>query len=204
MVRVLLADDHTVLREGLRRSLEAAGLKVVGEVGDGVEVLRAAERLLPDVILMDVSLPGQDGIEAAIQLRESLPEIRVVMLTMYADSRTLRDASRAGAVGYLVKDCTTSEIVDAVRAAASGQMVRISSTSFPLHAPRERGQLSERELEVLQLLGEGASTTEIAQRLYVSAKTVKNHLGSIYEKLDAHDRTQAVLRGLRLGLIRLH
>lgn len=207
-LRVLLADDHTVLRDGLRRSLEAYGLEVVGEASDGAEAVELAEQLLPDVVLMDVSLPVQDGVEATRQLRARAPGIAVVMLTMFADGATLREALGAGAVGYLVKDCTTAEIVDTVSAVAAGETVLSAelAKSF-LAADRGRGTtdhaLTRREVEVLRILAAGASTSQVASELYISAKTVKNHLAHIYKKLDAMDRTQAVLQAVRLGIVRL-
>lgn len=206
MVRVLLADDHAVLREGLRRCLEGAGLDVVGDVSDGAAAVRAVEELAPDVVLMDVSLPGIDGIEATRRMRARRPETAVVMLTMFADGTTLREAVRAGAMGYLVKDCGTEEIVDVIRQVATGQSALSSGVAGSLLAAADadaESVLSRREVEVLQELAHGASTAEVAQRLYISLKTVKNHLSSIYEKLDARDRTQAVLAGQRLGIVRV-
>ena len=205
MTRVLLADDHPVLREGLHRCLESAGLTVVGEVGDGAAAVKAVQALAPDVVLMDVSLPGLDGIEATRQVRFLRPEVAVVMLTMYADATTLREAVRAGATGYLAKDSTTEEIVRVIRIVASGQSALDTGLAGTLVAEAAADKdmiLSHREVEVLQLVAQGASTTEVARKLYISVKTVKNHLSSIYEKVDARDRTQAVLAGLRLGLVR--
>ncbi len=206
-MRVLLVDDHRVLREGLRVSLEAAGVEVVGEAGDGLSAVTEALRLRPDVVVMDVALPGQDGAAAALQLRSQAPEVQVVMLTMFADGATLREAIRAGAAGYLVKDCSTAEIVQVLEQVAAGQVLLSAELAESLlDADRDSGEpvLSKREVEVLQLLAEGASTTDVAARLFISVKTVKNHLSSIYEKLDARDRTQAVLQGLRLGIVQLH
>ena len=206
-MRVLLVDDHRVLREGLRVSLEAAGVEVVGEAGDGLSAVTEALRLRPDVVVMDVALPGQDGAAAALQLRSQAPEVQVVMLTMFADGATLREAIRAGAAGYLVKDCSTAEIVQVLEQVAAGQVLLSAELAESLlDADRDSGEpvLSKREVEVLQLVAEGASTTDVAARLFISVKTVKNHLSSIYEKLDARDRTQAVLQGLRLGIVQLH
>jgi len=206
-MRVLLADDHRVLREGLRASLELAGVEVVGEAGDGIAAVAEALRLRPDVVVMDVALPGQDGVAAALQLRSQAPEVQVVMLTMFADGATLREAIRAGAAGYLVKDCSTVEIVRVLEEVAAGQVLLSAELAESLlEADRRSGEpvLSKREAEVLQLVAEGASTTDVATRLFISVKTVKNHLSSIYEKLDARDRTQAVLQGLRLGIVQLH
>ena len=221
-VRVLLADDHRMLRQGLRRSLEDEGFDVVGEASDGDEAVRLAGELRPDVVLMDVSMPELDGVEATRQIRSSLPEVRVVMLTMHADREVLVDAIRAGADGYLVKDCSIDEVTEAVRQAASGEtVVTPELAASMLHEARQLDRLggaaapgnhgaeaddriiSKREEEVLQLIADGCSTPEVAARLYISQKTVKNHLASIYEKLDARDRTQAVVQAVRRGIIRL-
>ena len=211
-IRLLLADDHTMLRESLRRSMEAEGLDVVGEARDGEEAVQLAEELSPDVVLMDVSMPVLDGVEATRLVRERAPDVQVVMLTMHADQDVVARAIRAGAVGYLVKDCTTDEVVRAVRLAASGETALSAELAAgmltemrtpPTPAQPEESVLSPREEEVLQLIAEGASTTEVGSRLYISVKTVKNHLASIYQKLDSRDRTQAVIQGVRLGIIKL-
>ena len=211
-IRLLLADDHTMLRESLRRSMEAEGLQVVGEAGDGEEAVRLAEELSPDVVLMDVSMPVLDGVEATRLVRERTPSVQVVMLTMHADQDVIAKAIRAGAVGYLVKDCTTEEVVRAVRLAASGETalstelaasMLVEMRTPPAPPQPEESVLSKREEEVLQLIAEGASTTEVASQLYISVKTVKNHLASIYQKLDSRDRTQAVIAGVRMGIIKL-
>ena len=211
-IRLLLADDHTMLRESLRRSMEAEGLTVVGEAQDGDEAVQLAEQLQPDVVLMDVSMPVLDGVEATRLVRERAPAVQVVMLTMHADQDVVARAIRAGAVGYLVKDCTTEEVVRAVRLAASGESAlstelaagMLNEMRTPPSPPQpEESVLSKREEEVLQLIAEGASTTEVAARLFISVKTVKNHLASIYQKLDSRDRTQAVIHGVRMGIIKL-
>jgi DNA-binding NarL/FixJ family response regulator len=211
----MLADDHRMLREGLRRSMSEQGFDIVGEAGDGDEAVRLAEKLEPDVVLMDVTMPGVDGVEATRQIKGTMPQIRVVMLTMHADQEVLAEAIRAGASGYLVKDCSTEEIASAVRLAVSGETAlspqiaasmldevrRLDSQSFG--APEEERIISRREEEVLQLIADGCSTPEVAERLYISQKTVKNHLASIYQKLDARDRTQAVLQAVRMGIVHL-
>lgn len=206
-VRVLLADDHTMLREALRRSLEAEGLAVVGEAADGDEAVRLSEQLSPDVVLMDVSMPVLDGVEATRLVRERTPSASVVMLTMHADHEVLVRAVRAGAAGYLVKDCTTDELVRTVHLAANGGQALSPEVASAMlaEAPADDGEpiISKREEEVLQLIAEGASTTEVAERLYISVKTVKNHLASVYQKLDSRDRTQAVVRAVRMGIIRI-
>ncbi len=210
MIRLLLADDHRILREGLRRSLEALGLEVVGEAGDGAEAVELAGSLHPDVVLMDVTMPVLDGVEATRRIRQAHPELRVVMLTMHADDATMAQAIRAGADGYLVKDCSTDEIAGLVRKVAAGHTAvsRDVAVSMLREVRRTRSDMvdepvSKREEEILQLIADGCSSAEVAERLFISQKTVKNHLASIYHKLDARDRTQAVLRAVRMGIVRL-
>jgi two-component system, NarL family, response regulator DegU len=211
-VRLLLADDHTMLRQSLRRTMEDEGLEVVGEAGDGDEAARLAEELRPDVVLMDVSMPVLDGVEATRLITQHSPGVAVVMLTMHADADVIARAIKAGAVGYLVKDCTTEELVRTVLQAANGETALSADLAASMLAEMKSpappqaaapSVLSKREEEVLQLIAEGASTNEVAAQLYISIKTVKNHLASIYEKLDARDRTQAVLMAVRMGIVRL-
>jgi DNA-binding NarL/FixJ family response regulator len=212
-IRLLLADDHRMLREGLRRSMNDQGFDVVGEARDGEEAVRLAAELRPDVILMDVTMPEVDGVEACRQVRAELPDTKVLMLTMHADQSVLANAIRAGACGYLVKDCSTEEIASAVRMAVSGETVLSPQLAASMldevrkldQAPtaEEERIVTKREEEVLQLLADGCSTPEVAERLYISQKTVKNHLASIYQKLDARDRTQAVLQAVRMGIVHL-
>jgi two-component system response regulator DegU len=215
-IRLMLADDHRMLREGLRRSLSDEGFDVVGEASGGEEAVRLAADLDPDVILMDVTMPDVDGVEATRRIHQRHPEIRIVMLTMHADQGVIADALRAGASGYLVKDCSTDEIADAVRQAASDdsalsrelanamldEVRRIDPEPADDDADADR-VVTKREVEVLQLIADGCSTPEVAEGLFISQKTVKNHLASIYHKLDARDRTQAVLQAVRLGIVKL-
>jgi two-component system, NarL family, response regulator DegU len=213
--RLLLVDDHTLLRQGLRRAVEEAGFDVVGEAGDGEEAVRLAVQLRPDLVLMDVTMPVLDGIEATRRLRHSAPEARVVILTMHGEEETVDRALRAGAVAYLLKDCSTDQVAETLRAVHAGDTDLSADLARSLLAelpgPQDPGpmaaaatSLSQREVEVLQLFADGCSTIEAGERLYISAKTVKNHLVSIYEKLDARDRTQAVLTAVRMGIIRLN
>jgi DNA-binding NarL/FixJ family response regulator len=212
-IRLMLADDHRMLREGLQRSMTDAGFDVVAQAADGVEAVRLATESVPDVILMDVTMPNCDGVEACRQIKATGSSARVVMLTMHADQDVLTNAIRAGAIGYLTKDSSTREIADAVRMAAEGDTVlspqlarsmlaEVRRSEEPA-APTEDHAVSRREEEVLQLIADGCSTGEVAERLYISQKTVKNHLASIYQKLDARDRTQAVLRAVRMGIVSL-
>jgi DNA-binding NarL/FixJ family response regulator len=196
--------------------VEEAGFDVVGEAGDGEEAVRLAVELHPDLILMDVTMPVLDGIEATRRLRHSAPEARVVILTMHGEEDMIDQALRAGAVAYLLKDCSTDQVAETLRAAAAGEtdlsadLARslLAELHGPGPAPTAEGAaatvLSQREAEVLQLFADGCSTVEVGQKLFISAKTVKNHLASIYEKLDARDRTQAVLTAVRMGIIRLN
>ena len=210
-VRLLLVDDHRTLRDGLRLSMEEAGFVVAGEAGDGEEAVRLAEALRPDVVLMDVSMPLLDGVEATRLVHQRVPEARVVMLTMHGESEVMARAIAAGAVGYLLKDCSIDEVASAVRMAANGDGALSPQLASSMLAEVQRATgsssgeavISPREEEVLQLVADGLSLPEVAAQLYISVKTVKNHLASIYSKLDARDRTQAVLRAVRMGIIRL-
>lgn len=209
-IRLMLADDHRMLREGLRRSMLERGFDVVGEARDGAEAVTMAESLIPDVILMDVTMPGLDGVEATRQIKARLADVRIVMLTMHADQDVLSDAIRAGANGYLVKDCSTDEIVSAIETVAGGDTALSPRLAARMLAevhnqdelPPDR-VITKREEEVLQLIANGCSTPEVAEQLFISQKTVKNHLASIYAKLEARDRTQAVLAAVRMGIVTL-
>ena len=220
-VRLMLADDHRMLREGLRRSMEEAGFDVVAEAADGEEAVRLAGETQPDVVLMDVTMPEMDGVEATRRIAAAHPDIRVIILTMHADQEVLAQAFRVGAVGYLVKDCSTDEVADTIRLAVAGETAlspalaasmldevrRIDDRATGAGADPEGDDeraVTKREEEVLQLIADGCSTTEVAEKLFISQKTVKNHLASIYQKLDARDRTQAVLQAVRMGIVQLN
>lgn len=210
-IKLLLADDHRMLREGLRRSMTELGFSVVGEARDGNDALNLALAVQPDVVLMDVTMPIMDGIEAARQIRSRLPNTKIVMLTMHADRDLLSEAIKAGASGYLVKDCSTDEIAMAIEAVASGETALspglaasiLADTSRQARESQQPKVLTQREEEVLQLIADGCSTPEVAEQLYISQKTVKNHLASIYQKLEARDRTQAVIHAVRMGIVSL-
>ena len=213
-IKLMLVDDHRMLREGLRRALEEEGFEVVGEAADGYEAVLRAPVWQPDVILMDVSMPNVGGVEATRRIVQNEPQRRVVMLTMHADRDVIESAIKAGAVGYLTKDCSIDEVIEAVRMADSGEtaLSPLLAQSMLTEVRRidssvERDEdrlISPREEEVLQLIAEGCSTPEVAAKLYISQKTVKNHLASIYEKLNARDRTQAVLTAVRMGIVKLN
>lgn len=206
----MVVDDHQMLREGLRRGLEAEGFEIVGEASNGDDALKMALALHPDVILMDVSMPGGGGIEATRALVHADNRQRVVMLTMHMDAEIIDDAIRAGAVGYLTKDCSISEVAEAIRLAADGDVVLSPTLAARMldevRQPRSAQNdslVTPREEQVLQLIADGCSTPEIAEQLFISQKTLKNHLASIYAKLDARDRTQAVLTAVRMGIVKL-
>lgn len=209
--RVLLADDHRLVREGLRRTLADAGVEVVGEAQDGEEALALAVDLRPDVVLMDITMPSMDGVTVTRRLRSRAPGTRVVMLTMHDDEDLLQQAMGAGAVGYLLKDAAGAEVAAAVHrahaegAADSSEVGGGPALQRPSASRDEQPlpQLSDRELEVLQLLADGVAPREVASRLFISPKTVRNHLSHIYEKLGVSDRSQAIVAGLRHGLVDL-
>ena len=209
--RLVLVDDHRLLREGLRRSLTEEGFDVVGEAGDGEEAIGVIDAVRPDVVLMDVTVPNLGGVEATKRIHAQHPQIRIVMLTMHADADVVADALRAGACGYLTKDSSTEDIAEAIRLAANGETAvsaKLAASMLGELRRLERGEdedrlITNREEEVLQLIADGLSTPEVAQKLFISQKTVKNHLAAIYQKLDARDRTQAVVRAVRMGIISL-
>ncbi len=210
-VRLFLVDDQELVRAGFRMVLDAQpDMTVVGEAADGLAAVDGVAATRPDVVLMDIRMPVLDGVEATRRIRERLPDVRVVMLTMHADDEVLAKALRAGADGYLVKDCSIEEVVATVTAVASGQTTVSAGLAASMLdevrrlATRAAAEVvTKREEEVLQLIADGCSSVEVAERLFISQKTVKNHLASIYHKLDARDRTQAVLRALRMGIVRL-
>jgi two-component system, NarL family, response regulator LiaR len=213
MIRILIADDHAVVREGLRAFLELQDeLTVVGEAGDGEEALVKAELFRPDVILMDLVMPGLDGAGAMRELRRRMPEVRVIVLTSFLDDDRLLPAVQAGAAGYLLKDVEPSELARAVRAAHAGEalldpavaarLVEAIADGQATAAAEERERLTRRELEVLELIAEGRSNKRIAFELGISEKTVKAHVGRLLAKLGVTDRTQAALLAVRRGLVR--
>jgi two-component system, NarL family, response regulator DegU len=207
VVSVLLVDDHTMLRQGLRRALESEGIRVVGEAATGAEAVTMALETKPDVVLMDVSMPGIDGVEATKQLVAADRRQRVVMLTMHMDRQIIDRAIKAGAVGYLTKDSAIGEVVMAIKLAANGDRPmspRLAGVMLDEARKEAEPLLSAREEEVLQLVADGLGTQEIADRMFISQKTVKNHLASVYEKLDARDRTQAVLMAVKMGIVKLN
>jgi len=229
--RVLLVDDHQLLRQALRRAVEEAGFAVVSEAADGEEAVRRAQQLRPDIVVMDVTMPVLDGVTATARIHEALPETAVLVLTMHGEEDLRAQALQAGAVAFMTKDSAMHDVVATLRAIADGEAlspevarcilheldpkaavvvgapVAAVAAAPPSDAPAAEvappSPLTAREEEILQLIADGCSTTEVARRLFISGKTVKNHLASIYAKLDARDRTQAVLAAVRSGIVRL-
>jgi DNA-binding NarL/FixJ family response regulator len=213
-IRILLVDDQRLMREGLRILLELEhDLRIAGEAGDGQAALDAYGKLKPDVVLMDVRMPGMDGVEATWRLRERWPEARVIILTTFDDDEYVFEGLRAGALGYLLKDVSGHDLAEAVRTVARGgaliqpSVARKVLAQFARIAPPSRPPdsgltepLSDREREILKLLAQGLSNGEIAQRLSLAEGTVKNYVTAILQKLGTRDRTQAALRARELGL----
>lgn len=209
-VRILIADDHTLFRQGLRRVLELeSDFAVVGEAGTAEEAVAAALRERPDVVVLDVSMPG-GGLEAAERIKQASPRTGIVMLTMHEDQEHLMRALRVGANSYLVKDIDSGSLAEAIRAAHTGRPYlhpKLASVALMQMArggvKDQLAELTDRELEVLRLVGKGANNSEIARTLFISEKTAKNHLTHIFEKIGVSDRTQAALFAVRHGLVPL-
>ncbi len=208
-IRVLVVDDHAVVREGLRAFLELQeGIVVVAEAADGREAVETAVRLRPDVVLMDLVMPRLDGVTAMRELRESLPEARVIVLTSFLDDDKLLPALRSGAAGYLLKNAKPEELVRAVRAAYAGEALldpvvaaRLVATLASDDGEEPLDRLTPREREVLVLMGRGFPNKRIALELGLAEKTVKTHVGHVLAKLGVTDRTQAAVLAVRAGLV---
>ena len=206
VISVVIADDHPFVRHGLRTYLETLeDMDVAGEATNGVEAVELVERLLPDVVLMDLVMPELDGIGAIRRIREVAPSTRVIALTSFADDEKVFPAIKAGAAGYLLKDVRPADLADAVRKASRGEALLAPSVAARLmqevsgERPAPAG-LTARELEVLRLIARGMSNKQIAGELVVSEKTVKTHVSNILAKLHLADRTQAALYAVREGL----
>jgi DNA-binding NarL/FixJ family response regulator len=209
MIRILIADDHPLVRQGLRAVFATTDdIEIAGEVSDGADAVRGATRLSPDVVLMDLQMPGLHGTEATRQIVAQRPSTRVLVLTMFEDDDTVFAAMRAGATGYLVKGADGSDIVAAVRAAAAGQPVFGAALAGRLRQwfagppPRDTPfpQLTARELEILDRLAAGLSNVDIGRMLHLSPKTVANNISAILGKLHLSQRTQAIVRAREAGL----
>jgi two-component system, NarL family, response regulator LiaR len=211
-IRVLIVDDHAVVREGLRTFLQLQdGVEVVGEAGDGVQALAQAGNLQPDVILMDLVMPGLDGVGAMRALRDRASSSRVIVLTSFLDDGRLMPAIEAGAAGYLLKNVEPAELARAVRAAHAGEAMLDPTVAARLvqtlaarrHSTESDSErLTRREREVLELIAHGRSNKRIAFELGISEKTVKAHVGRVLAKLGVSDRTQAALLAVHEGLVR--
>ncbi len=210
-IRILLADDHTVLRSGLRALLSAqADLEVVGEAAEGSEALRLAQTLKPAVVVMDIGMPGVNGIDATARIRRELPATRVLILSMHDDQGYLRQALRAGASGYVLKKAADTELLAAIRAAARGDVFLdaslvkglVEDVAVPKTPESEAPALSEREREVLQLLARGHTNQQVADRLCISVKSVETYKARLMEKLNLKGRAELVRYALTHGLLK--
>lgn len=209
-VRIVLADDHPVFRAGLRLLIASIdGLELVGEASDGEGAVREAQLLRPDLVLMDIQMPGLGGVAATRKIRETTPGTAVLMLTMYDDDATVLTAMQAGARGYLLKGAEQSEIVGAIHAVVAGQvifgpglagLVLHYFTASPVPVAEPFPELTVRERDILDLLASGRRTAAIAEKLFLSPKTVSNHLTNVFIKLEVADRTEAILRAREGGL----
>ncbi len=228
-LRILLVDDHAILREGIRRSFEAAGEEVVGEAANGEEALVLALSTRPDVIVMDLSMPILNGVDATRRIKEQLPGAKVVVLTMHDDVEATRRALQAGAAGFMSKGSSFADVLATVRGVVSGEVgfspqVAVAMLAAVKERPRVnrrdvpptvdlttvdlvRGEaeavLSDRQIEILQAIADGSTTKQVARQLNITQKTVHNHLNAIYRRLDTQSLTHAVLSAVRLGIIEL-
>jgi DNA-binding NarL/FixJ family response regulator len=216
-LRVLVCDDHALFRRGLQMVLEQEpDLELVGEASDGVEAVQKAQELMPDVVLMDVRMPRRSGIEAAGDIKDMLPHVKILMLTISDEEADLYEAIKAGASGYLLKEIPIDEVAEAIRSVWAGQsrispsmasklltefaaMSKASSEKPQVPAPR----LTDREMEVLKLVAQGLNNRDIAKRLFISENTVKNHIRNILEKLHLHSRMEAVVYAVREKLLEI-
>lgn len=212
-IKVLLAEDHTIVRRGLRRILETeAGIEVVGEASDGREAIAKAQKLRPDVVVMDISMPGLNGLEATRRIKKMAPEIQVLILTMHTTEEYIFPILRAGASGYVVKDAAPTELIAAIQAAYQGEsflspvvskkVVEEFIRRGALEAEEDDYEkLTDREREVLQLIAEGYTTREIAEKLYISEKTVETHRARVRQKLGLHSTAELTQYAIRKGII---
>lgn len=213
-IGVALADDHVLFRQALRHMLESeSDIEVVGEAGDGRAIQTLVEQHLPDVILMDINMPGIDGVTATRELKSQLPGVRIIILTMFSEDGHVIRAVRAGADGYILKNSESSRVIDAIRTVYRGESVIEPQLASKLLSEFRRvsdvqdddamGGLTSREIELLRLVASGLSNKEIARKLNLAESTVKNRLSLLFEKLEVKDRTQAAIYALSHGLIPL-
>jgi len=210
-VRVLVADDHPLFRDGLRALLASVpDVELVGEAGTGDEAIRLAAELEPDAILMDIQMPDKNGIEATRSILKVNPDIGVIVLTMFEDDDSVFSAMRAGARGYILKGANQTDLLRAIRSVAAGEalfgpaiaqrLITYFAASSRSVQPPAFPDLTEREREILTLIAQGRNNTEIADQLFISPKTVRNHISSIFSKLQVADRAQAIVRAREAGL----
>jgi DNA-binding NarL/FixJ family response regulator len=217
VINILLVEDQALVRSGLRALLsQEEGLKIVGEAGDGEEAVRLADELRPNLVLMDIKLPKIDGIEATRQIKDAHNEVEVLVLSAYEDDESVFQAIQAGASGYVLKDITPANLVRAIRSVSSGmstvhpgitrklldRISLMSRTRSPGAPTIHSDGLTAREVEILVGIAKGASTRELAAKLFVSESTVKSHLRTIYRKISVRDRSQAVAYAIRKGFVR--
>ncbi|MBI2907351.1 MAG: response regulator transcription factor [Chloroflexi bacterium] len=210
-IRVLVVDDHAIFREGLRALLEGReDVDIVGEATDGGEAIEKVRRLAPSVVLMDIAMPGMGGQEATRRIRKEAPDVRILVLTQHEDPEYILSMLKAGARGYISKTATASEVISAIRTVHNGESFLYPSAATTLieeyltHAGAEKSdyeRLTDREREVLQLVAEGRPNHEIADRLFISVKTVLRHRTNIMEKLGFHNRTELIKYAISKGLI---
>lgn len=229
-IKILLADDHQLFREGLKRILNMEDdLEVIGECGDGIQVLEFCNHTLPDIVLMDINMPIETGVVTTERLRDLFPDVKVIILSIHDDESYVFESLRKGATGYLLKDMEAEALINAIRAVSQGhsyihpkvtgklinqlrrmtyldeigvstaQSLEIGATYIPL----EESPLTRREAEVLRLMAEGKSNKMIGEHLFISEKTVKNHVSSILQKMEVDDRTQAVINSIKFGWVTL-
>ena len=216
MTRLLLCDDHAMFRQGLRSILETEeDLRIIGEAATGREAVRHALSTSPDVVLMDIQMPELDGVAATKAILAEDPDIRVIVLTMYRQDRYVFEAIKAGARGYMLKDAGAGDLIDSIRRVAAGETLLNAemaasildefrkTEALPAHPEHRISELTEREEDILRHLAQGASNQEIAERLDVSEKTVRNRMSEIFAKLRLNNRTQAALYALREGIASL-
>lgn len=212
-IRVLIADDHTVVRKGIRTLLMTEpGLEVVGEAGDGAEAIQQFRALQPDVLLLDMQMPVRNGVEVINELKQTFPEARILILTSFSEDETVFTAIKAGAMGYLLKDSSPEELIQAIRDVYQGRPSLQPTIAYKLmqelnrprrELPPTEEPLTEREVEILKLVAQGLSNQAIADRLVISERTARTHISHILDKLHLANRTQAALYALRQGIARL-
>jgi DNA-binding NarL/FixJ family response regulator len=207
-IRLLIADDHILIREGLVKLLQRDDMiEIIDEVGDGQGAINIARKTKPDIILMDINMPGTDGIEATRVIKREMPEVRIIALTIYEDDEVIQMV-KAGVSAYLLKDVAGSELTDTIHRVMKGEVVihprvarRLIKEVANEKPPQLEVQLSRRELDVLNLLVQGKSNRDMAEIMFISEKTIKNHLTNIFRKMNVRDRTQAVLFALKNKLV---